>query len=640
MSKLSSFEGQEQALALSPELSSKTDAELFERRQSENEYKVLRVSVKNDSKRIVMDSGRGESTIYLHRYALVGPGDILHLREGLQRRIWISNAESKDLINVYPTYEQNSVIEFAGDEIPLRVIEPSCCSEHVDHAELEGFHYRGLNFNAPGVAKKKSSGGRKVVLLAQLKIGNQWVSVGYVELQMPLLMAKPRHLAFDRAFSHPSGVSWEAWRRGGQEHVNRIVRIARTVVHPEYRGGQLSTKLVEAAKDFARSRWHIGGKRPLFLEISAEMLRYIDFVSRCGFHYLGETEGNRERIAKDLKSIHRGAKGDSGIMSAQRKYYTAFENYRSLTGESFESLQARIAELLTLPDPFAAMSKEEWAALRPVIRSPIPYYIVGLDPVSDAYVKDAAVTLAKRKTIVKRARVKKIEIDSVEIWSNYDVPHDSYNKFVMSSFGISTQKLSQKLIGSVSFTAHAGTVSFIAGSSGCGKSLLLNRLDPRAVSETLNYLGKISPATYKVGWLKPFPANASLFGYLAQQHGAERAFEALSKVGLSEALLFLKPFEMLSRGQRYRAMLADLILGDDDVWLIDEFCSDLDPLSSRIVAERLHSVVRKEERIAFVAAANHGHFIRALRPSRVIVLRTGRDSIVCGGKDYIDGIFQ
>jgi ABC-type ATPase with predicted acetyltransferase domain len=98
---------------------------------------------------------------------------------------------------------------------------------------------------------------------------------------------------------------------------------------------------------------------------------------------------------------------------------------------------------------------------------------------------------------------------------------------------------------------------------------------------------------------------------------------AMSQVGLSEAFVFVKPFRLLSRGQRYRAMLADMILRNDPVWLIDEFCADLDPLAAKVVAHNLRKHVIKSGRIAFVAAANHAHFIDALRPNRVIYLTLG-----------------
>lgn len=88
--------------------------------------------------------------------------------------------------------------------------------------------------------------------------------------------------------------------------MNLIVRIARVVVDPEFRGLGISSQLVEQAKQYAASRWHVGGRRPLFIEISAEMLRYVDFVTRHGLLHIGDTEGNLERIFKDLRSIERG----------------------------------------------------------------------------------------------------------------------------------------------------------------------------------------------------------------------------------------------------------------------------------------------------------------------------------------------
>lgn len=605
------------------------------------EYEVLRVNTKGDVKRVVISAAAGPQEIHLHRFALVGPGDRIRVREGLQRRVSVLSADNgAPDIAISPSFEQQMTIPFAGEEANVRIVEPTTRDDHVSHVELEAFHYRGLNFSEAGSSVKKGVGGRRAILLLQIQLSGRWQTAGYIELQMPLLMAKPRHVAFDRPFRHPSGIGWNGWRKGGQENVNRLVRIARTVVHPEFRGAKLSAVLVRGAMSFARERWHIAGRRPLFLEISAEMLRHIDFVTGCGFHYLGETEGNRRRIAKDLVSIRKGAKGDSGIMSVQRKYFAAFEQHRVAAAESFESLQARMSELLALPDPFAAMTKDEWLALRPVIRSPIPYYVVGLDEAADAYVRAAAVAPAVASSTPRPCRPDQIRLSEVELWSNYEIPQTPANRLIMESFGIATERLTQRLTGSVSFSAPSGTVNFVAGASGCGKSLFLANLDPRWSSTTVDTKGTIEPAEYSAGWLQPLPPQATLFGHLAERHGAERAFDALARVGLSEALLFLKPFEMLSRGQRYRAMLADLLLQDHDVWLIDEFCSDLDPLSARIVASRLRETVRDEGRTAFVAAANNSHFIHALRPSRVLVLRTGRDALVGSWKEYADGLLQ
>ena len=93
---------------------------------------------------------------------------------------------------------------------------------------------------------------------------------------------------------------------------------------------------------------------------------------------------------------------------------------------------------------------------------------------------------------------------------------------------------------------------------------------------------------------------------------------------------------MLSRGQQYRAMIASLLLADDAVWLLDEFCSDLDPLTAQIVAHNVRRHVIATNRIAFVAAANHRHYISALRPTRVLVLRNGAKPRLLSLREYND----
>jgi ABC-type lipoprotein export system ATPase subunit len=606
--------------------------------------RVIGISAKGAIKRAIVEGRNGQRAVLsLHRFAMVGEKDRLIIGDGLARSMWIIG-EDNARIPVAPFYSLHAKHLFAGEQVETRVVELSTEDDFRDYAILEAFHYRGLDLSGRVDslgARRKSTGGRRAVLLLQLKLSGNWTSAGYIELQMPLMMAKPRHRAFARPFQHPSlDLGWTSWAKGGQTLVNRITRIARVVINPELRGASLSGILVNAAVSFARERWHIGGKRVLFLEISAEMLRHIDFVSSCGFHYLGDTEGNRARLAKDLGSINKGAKGSSGIMSLQRRYHTFFEDYRGRTGDSFEALRSRVADVLQHDNPWKAMTIDEWLALRPVIRSPIPYYMIGLDEPSDTYVKAGALPIASKREQIRPAALQELTLGALDLHSNYDLPLTDHSRLVMDSFGITTKTVRTRLVGPLSLTVQAGTITFVAGASGCGKSLLLDRLDPSWVSATVEMFGTITPNVYSVGRLRPFPADAPLFEYLAKKHGPERAFDALARVGLSEALIFLKPFEMLSRGQRYRAMLADLILGDAEVWLIDEFCSDLDPLTARIVAHKLRETVRQEQRIAFVAAANHAHFIAALRPHRILVLRTGGGCTTLAWKDYANGILE
>lgn len=605
--------------------------------------KVKSVTPKGVMKNLTLaDAIKATRPLQMHRFAMVGPQDRLIMGNGIERRVWVNAENGSEPIPLVPLFELSGQRSLAGENVRTRIAELSTESEMQDYLNLEAFHYRGIDFTnagGEGNGSKKGTGGRRAVLLLQLHLQSKWITAGYLELHMPLMMAKPRHDAFDRPYHHPKlKVRWDRWKKGGQGLVNRIARIARVVVHPEFRGAGLANLLVDAAVTFARDRWHIGGRRALFLEISAEMLRHIDFVSGSGFHYLGDTEGNRTRLAKDLRSIKRGASGASGIMSLQRRYYSLFENYRKDTGETFEALRSRLANLLGSDDPWKAMTIDEWLALRPVIRSPIPYFMIGLDDYSEKYLQPVARISPTQPEQKFKPKVSELKLEKLVINSNYPIPVTPHNRLIMDCFGITARVLNTRLAGPISLSAMAGTVTFIAGSSGAGKSVLLSQLDPSWSPKTISTSGKISPSRYSVGWLRPLPSGVPLFQVLADLYGAEVAFDALARVGLSEAMLFLKPFEMLSRGQRYRAMLADLTLRDDNVWLIDEFCSDLDPLAARLVAHRLRETVRKQKRIAFVAAANHQHFIKALKPAQIVNVSTGGACQILQWGAYSDGI--
>jgi hypothetical protein len=67
---------------------------------------------------------------------------------------------------------------------------------------LEQFHYKTNNsLNEKDRSEEQRSatasiGGRRAVLYAAIKMGERWLPAGYIDLQMPLMMCKPRHDLF------------------------------------------------------------------------------------------------------------------------------------------------------------------------------------------------------------------------------------------------------------------------------------------------------------------------------------------------------------------------------------------------------------------------------------------------------------
>lgn len=609
-------------------------------------YVVATSMLKENQRRVSVrqEGEKGQLIVMLPRYSLVGPKAELSISTGHSPSISVVSAENVDeLIPVLPIFSESGKVTLGSFQVAYDVHEPHRADDFSALHYLEQFHYK--TFEAPAAdeadPKKRApeGGGRKAILLCFLRLEDTTVPVGYIEIQMPLLMVKPRHELFANPFTHPTRpVSWDCWDQDAmRQNVNLIARIARVVVAPEFRGLGLARTLIEASKRFSRTRWHIAGRRPLFLEISAEMLNYIDFVSAAGFILVGKTEGNLQRIVSDLIQMRKGQKISSGIMTLQQKYLRALEKYCKESGKDFDDVLRRLEDVVNAENPAASLSPTEWLSFRNVIRFPLPYYLCGLDDATEEYLAKFANCKSSQEKSRRRFRTSgaSLKLKGLRVSTNYKIPHTRYTRLIMDAFGIKGDLLQQLVCGPIDLEASAGNLIFVAGASGSGKSVLLRALDPTGVSDSesliLSFKGK---QDYSVAWLKPINSEKPIFDYFSERYSPEATFAALSNVGLSEAFVFLKPFNFLSRGQRYRAMLADLLLRDEPVWLIDEFCSDLDPLSAKILSHNLRRHVLRTGRICFVAAANHLHYIDVLRPTSVLVLSAGAHPKFVTYKDY------
>jgi ABC-type ATPase with predicted acetyltransferase domain len=67
----------------------------------------------------------------------------------------------------------------------------------------------------------------------------------------------------------------------------------------------------------------------------------------------------------------------------------------------------------------------------------------------------------------------------------------------------------------------------------------------------------------------------------------EEALELLSRVGLNDAFLFLRTYDQLSDGQKYRKMIES----GAQFWILDEFAATLDRDTAKIVAYNLQKIL-------------------------------------------------
>lgn len=157
-------------------------------------------------------------------------------------------------------------------------------------------------------------------------------------------------------------------------------------------------------------------------------------------------------------------------------------------------------------------------------------------------------------------------------------------------------------------------IVYITGESGSGKSALLKALE-KDITQGMHQ------TTININQIQPDPDKPIIetVGKTTQE-----ALELLSRVGLNDAFLFLRRYNQLSDGQRYRYKIAKLIETNAQFWILDEFCSTLDRDTAKTVAYNVQKLAR-QHRKAVLAATTHTDLLTDLQPSVHIHKRFGKE---------------
>jgi len=182
---------------------------------------------------------------------------------------------------------------------------------------------------------------------------------------------------------------------------------------------------------------------------------------------------------------------------------------------------------------------------------------------------------------------------------------------VAEAFGLGVDKSrTQILYDSIRLHIGSQDIVYITGESGSGKSILLKRLQRLLAPNTFNirriHVDHKMPLIDTVG------------------KTVEEGLELLSRVGLNDAFLFIRKYNQLSDGQKYRYRIAKLIEADKQYWVMDEFCSTLDRDTAKIVAYNVQKLARQEGK-AVLAATTHTDLFEDLKPSVHIHKRFGKE---------------
>ncbi len=94
---------------------------------------------------------------------------------------------------------------------------------------------------------------------------------------------------------------------------------------------------------------------------------------------------------------------------------------------------------------------------------------------------------------------------------------------------------------------------------------------------------------------------------------SEKIIESLTKVGFSSPLNWLKPYHLLSNGQKMRVDLARLLLENKDTVIFDEFTSVVDRDVAKITSLAVSDFIRKNN-YKFIAVSCHSDIKEWLQP--------------------------
>ncbi|MBI9064887.1 MAG: hypothetical protein JEZ14_23070 [Marinilabiliaceae bacterium] len=151
-------------------------------------------------------------------------------------------------------------------------------------------------------------------------------------------------------------------------------------------------------------------------------------------------------------------------------------------------------------------------------------------------------------------------------------------------------------------------IGLIVGPSGSGKTSLGAQI-----------WGDVDIHDLYAGWNNDQP----IIDCIAPNDDFKKVTGALSAVGLGDVPAWLRPFGVLSNGEKFRAGLARLICDAPDRSVIDEFTSVIDRQIAQIGASAFSKSWRRNKEKQVVLLSCHYDIIEWLQPDWVYDTRTG-----------------
>lgn len=189
-------------------------------------------------------------------------------------------------------------------------------------------------------------------------------------------------------------------------------------------------------------------------------------------------------------------------------------------------------------------------------------------------------------------------------------------------FGLTLGGGMRRIVGPVDLETPTAGLCAVAGPSGSGKSSLLAEIRRRSETFTDVTEVRVDP-------------DATILDAVAPQRTLAEALSILSACGLAEAPLWLRRYEELSEGEKFRARLAIAVGADRPcgaALICDEFGTNLHRRAARALAYNVRRLVRRENLVLIVATC-HDDVLEDLNPDVLVRLDAdGRGTTVTAGR--------
>ncbi len=180
-----------------------------------------------------------------------------------------------------------------------------------------------------------------------------------------------------------------------------------------------------------------------------------------------------------------------------------------------------------------------------------------------------------------------------EVLKKSEIKNTFHDKIIADSFTLKPEHLVNRFIGEIPIENTKWNIGLIVGSSGTGKTTIMDQLWP----------------TQKV---VEYKKDKSIIGNFPDNANVKEITDCLSKMGLNSPPLWLQEYHTLSNGEKMRANLA-LNLFQQDFFVFDEFTSVVDRTVARITSHVVQKYIRNNNK-QFIAIACHDDIIDWLQP--------------------------